>query len=236
MKDTIYRKLVELLKIKHIIILLISILLLFLIISISTISLAKPGTPVSILFGLINFTKDDSLFSKKTVIKYIMQHDTIIKNKTQYDTVTRIKYVNQSLQKSPTNCSYQVSADEGTMRRIIEAESEAVIKEDISIIKDIFASDAIIKNVTNGQQWNDPISFYENKFNQLSYSDALNFSLKLIRQDGDEATLTSASKGNYVIKNDPNNKLSYSNPPGSNKWILKKDNNSCWKISQFSFR
>lgn len=132
-------------------------------------------------------------------------------------------------------CTYQISSDEGTMRRLIEAESDAVNKGDISIIKDIFSSDAIIEDKESNTKWTDPISHYEKLFSELVYTSSINYSIKLIKMAEDEIIFTSSSQGRYTSKINPSNKEQYNNPPGSNEWVFKKNSDGCWKIIRFTF-
>ncbi len=132
-------------------------------------------------------------------------------------------------------CTYFVSSDEGTIRRIIEAEAEAVNKGDMKIIAELYATDATILDAGSGKMWNDPKAFYENNFHRFIFSDAINYSINRIGMDKQIATFTSASKGYYTNKA-THVTLEYSNPPGTSEWILIRNSGcGCWRISKFTF-
>ncbi len=120
------------------------------------------------------------------------------------------------------------------MRRMIQAESEAANAGDISIIRRIFAPDAVIRDASNGNEWTDPIKRYGQLFGEFSFAGAINYSVSQVGNNGREVTFRSASRGTYVNRA-THKQNDYNNPPGSNEWVFRKNNDSCWVISRFTF-
>nr|NQU93346.1 hypothetical protein [Bacteroidota bacterium] len=186
---------------------------------------AKPNSEISVLWGLIKITKRDVKILPRIIIN-------IVVFLTLIGGLIFLNFYIPSVQ--ITNCPYQISAYEGTMKRLIEAESEAVNTGDISTIKAIFAPDAIIKDALIGKQWNDPIAYYSKNFKEFIYTDAVNYAINRIDIGTQNAIFTSASKGKYTnIKSQIT--FDYNNSPGTNEWIFKKNSDGCWVISKFTY-
>ena len=133
-----------------------------------------------------------------------------------------------------TPCPYQAVTDENTIAQLIQAESEAVKKEDISIIQAIFAEDAIIRDAVSGDTWNDPIIRYEALFTNVDFTHAIH---PEIQPAGDGITTNAAwfisgSRGSYEGVGFSG---SYDNPPGSDHWTFGKNSFGCWIITEFTF-
>jgi hypothetical protein len=141
-------------------------------------------------------------------------------------------------------CRYQANTDKDAIPQIIHAESEAVNREDISIIRAIFAEDAIIQDAVSGEEWNDPIGRYETLFEDVDFTDAIHFEIQPAGAGMIENVVvwfTSGSEGRYRVggggwnsyfntsSSDP------STPFGSEHWTLKKNRAGCWVITEFTF-
>jgi hypothetical protein len=142
-----------------------------------------------------------------------------------------------SLPKKPS-CPYPYQADinDDTMRRLIQAESDATLNEDMSIIRAIFAEDAPIRDVAGNKLWPNPIDRYEKDLfvntNFISLSHA-NFQSKGIATDRNIAWATTASQGSFVTPG--GNPYSFNNPPGSDHWTFGQNSSGCWVITELSF-
>lgn len=133
-------------------------------------------------------------------------------------------------------CPYQQpDAGADTMIRLIKAETEAVKTENIEIIRQIFAREAIIKDAQSGKIWADPVARYSTLFENTDFADLLHYEIQPVGPGGlmDVAWFTSASKGSFTTTN--GKRSEFDNPPGSNHWILRKDRFGCWVITDFSF-
>jgi hypothetical protein len=133
-------------------------------------------------------------------------------------------------------CPYQADNDKDTIRRLVHAESEAVKRKDISIIKAIFAEHAIIQDGANSEQkWNDPVVRYETLFAETTFTEAIHFEAQPVG-DGITVTIawfTSGSKGEYVTGDGHSG--SYDNPACSDHWTFEKNRSGCWVITRFTF-
>jgi ketosteroid isomerase-like protein len=192
--------------------------------------IAKPNNVVKL--GFISFTKDEIQGKITKVQKIIIVIVAIIVGCIPIYFYIPFYFPISSVPISDR--PYQIRADEEIMTRLIEAEAKAVNNRDICIIRNIFTSDAIIEDVINQRRWTDPVAHYESTFQELSYTNAINYSIKQTSNVRDEVTYTSASRGRFI-----NNKNhipgEYNNPPGSNEWVFKKDSDGCWRIIRFRY-
>jgi hypothetical protein len=185
---------------------------------------AKPEKEVS-FFRVIRFTKNDN----NKMITKIAISSVIYVIIVAFFSCVIMYYTNK-----PIECPYNITAADGTIRSLIDAESQAVNTNSISIIKDIYSSNAVIKDSLSGKQWNDPVEYYDTLFKEYEYNGAINYDINQIEFDKLKAIYTSASKGRY--KNKTLNKTSeYDNKPGSNEWRFSINNDGCWEISSFTF-
>jgi len=137
---------------------------------------------------------------------------------------------------SPTpTCLPQAGGDEETITRLIHAEAEAVLKEDILIIRAIFAENAVIRDGGSEEQWNDPISRYNKLFAETRFTDAVHFDIQPAGPgiSGNVAYFTSGSRGSYVTTDGYSG--SYDHPPCSDHWTFSRNGAACWVITEFTF-
>lgn len=132
-------------------------------------------------------------------------------------------------------CPYAGNSDEATITNIIQAEAEAVNKEDISIIRNIFESNALIRFEGNGTEWNDPIVHYTEEFENADVVNAVHFNIQPTGQGivNDTAWFISGSSGTTIYKD--GKRLDYHNELGMDTWVLKKNNLGCWVIVKFTY-
>ena len=125
---------------------------------------------------------------------------------------------------SGTVCAYDGRSDEVTITNKIQAEAEAVNKEDISVIRNIFASNAVIRydGESGSEEWNDPVSFYKSKFDEADFVTAVHFNIQPDDKGltSDTAWFISGSSGKMVFPDDSS--IEYHNEVGSDRWTLKK--------------
>lgn len=134
----------------------------------------------------------------------------------------------------PMSCPYQAGTDEDTIVRLIQAESEAVNNEDISIIQAIFAKDALIRDEASGEEWHDPTARYATLFANVDFTNASHFEIQPVGAGttANAAWFTSGSRGSYAGVGFSE---SYDNPPGSDHWTFGKNSSGCWVITNFTF-
>lgn len=133
-------------------------------------------------------------------------------------------------------CPYQAETSGKTIINLIHTESEAVKKGNISIIKQIFARDAIIRNRSTGEQWTNPLTRYEVLFENAVFIDAEHFQIEEQGVTETIAHFTSGSRGKYYRKDNPSNIMTYDNPSPSDEWTFGKNSRGCWVITSFTFR
>jgi uncharacterized membrane protein YeaQ/YmgE (transglycosylase-associated protein family) len=136
----------------------------------------------------------------------------------------------------PRTCRYGGATPVASIELVIQAEAEAAKSKDISIIQAIFAKEAIVRDGSSGQLWNDPIARYETLFNNTTFTNAEHLEIQPAGP-GNKSTIawfTSASRGSYVsnIDSQPH---SYDNPPLADHWTLSKNSMGCWVITNFTF-
>ena len=139
---------------------------------------------------------------------------------------------------TPYPCPYHAPTDHDTIFKLIEAEAIAVNTEDIKIILEIFAPDAMFYDYQydSPQTWEGPIKRYKDDlFLNADIRELKHFGISPAGQgvDGDTAYYTSGSSGK--IKINGGDTKDFSNPPGSDHWILEKDEHGCWVIVRMEF-
>ncbi len=142
-------------------------------------------------------------------------------------------------------CPYQAQTDMETIDRLIQAEGEAVVREDISLIRAIFVPDAIIRRGDTGEQWNNPVTYYTNLFSALDFTQATHYGIQPAGPGITEsvAYFTSGSRITYgptgatpvFQDNPPTPPASPSTQYGSEHWTLQKNRAGCWQITELVF-
>ena len=125
------------------------------------------------------------------------------------------------------------ASDEETIRAVIDAEAQAVLAEDIDLIRDIFAPDAVITDGETGNSRSDPIERYREKFEREVHYEIIheNFRISII---GREATVINDCRGGWAFESAPAQRMTYHNY-GSDRWTLRKTDNGCWRIVDFTY-
>lgn len=136
----------------------------------------------------------------------------------------------------PPACIYASAAktDTEAIPWLINQEAQANISEDIDLIKEIFADDAMIVDYYNKNSpviWRNPDDRYTQLFIDADYIAARNTDIKAILISGDTAYYTSASDGTFKANGQT---VWYANPDDANHWTVKKIS-GCWKIIKFEF-
>ena len=141
------------------------------------------------------------------------------------------------------HCPYQGKTDEGTIKNLIQAESQAANSQDIEIIKNIFSPNARITkwNGNNKDEWNDPVIYYQLLFQQNEFKNAEHFNILPVESGITQgvAWYVSGSRGSYRTKPSTtwNEYINLSIPGtryGSDHWVFRKDNKGCWSIANFA--
>lgn len=138
-----------------------------------------------------------------------------------------------------TPCVYsnEAKTDPEAIVWLIEHEAQAVVSEDMVLIKAIFTEDAIIVDAAaNGgtpQRWINPIDRYEMLFSNYNFLAAQNTNIMATDPiNGATAVYTSGSDGKYMKNN--GQPLEYHNPNNASRWTATKID-GCWKITMFEF-
>jgi len=151
------------------------------------------------------------------------------------------------LSPTPHICSFQSQTDNETIGNLIEAEADASNTKDLSTILIIFAPNATFYDYAQSptKTWVGPNARYKDDLFQttelrgVKHFDILPVGLGI---DGNIASYTSGSKGSY--RNGEGNWTDFFNGSlistpstkyGSEHWILKKNTNGCWVITQMEF-
>jgi hypothetical protein len=137
---------------------------------------------------------------------------------------------------TPT-CPYQAITDTGIITRLIEAEAQAILDEDISIIRAIFAEDATIWDAARDERWEDPIARYAALFANTDFIEDVHFEVQPAGPGITEnvAYFTSGSKGKFISVDDPSQTHEFDNPDCSDHWTFGRNSAGCWVITNFTF-
>jgi len=202
---------------------LITLLAIFSIIYLIAYLLAEPGKEFK--FGFIKITKKDE--KKKAIILIIF---VVVLTISSLILLLTVFSKPETHPNNLDNCPCHLSLDEAIARKLIESEAEAVNSKDLNLIREIFFANAKIINQNNpNQMCNDPIVHYGNVFKN-EYTRAVNYYIQPENNINDSVMIfTSASSGMF-------NNQAYYNPPVSNRWVIKKDKDGCWKIAEFSYK
>lgn len=135
-------------------------------------------------------------------------------------------------------CVYTDAAktDPEAISWLIENEAQAVVAEDLGLIKEIFAGDAIIVDAASQggtpQRWVNPINRYQPLFKDYDFLEAENTNIKATGPiNNDTVEYISGSQGMYTVSGQT---YSYQNPDNASQWTATKIN-GCWKITRFEF-
>ena len=138
-----------------------------------------------------------------------------------------------------TVCPYEGATDEITITNLINAEAEALNREDISIISTIYSSDAFIRFVfSDGSYWDtyDPIKKYKEDFSGVDFK---NLKHSFIQPDGEGITNDTArfiSDSSGTVTGSDGVPIQYQNEVGSDSWVLKKNSAGCWIIVEHIYQ
>ena len=134
-------------------------------------------------------------------------------------------------------CIYSDAAatDPEAIAWLIEQEPQAVVSEDMNLIKGIFAEDAKIVDYFNRSSptiWSNPIDRYQPLFKDYQYIDAQNTNIKATGPiSGDTVKYISGSHGTYTFKGQS---YKFQNLDDASHWTATKIK-GCWKITRFDF-
>jgi hypothetical protein len=137
----------------------------------------------------------------------------------------------------PAKCAYAgfAKTDPEAITWLIEHEAQAVVDEDLGLIKEIFAENAIIVDYFEANSpsiWNNPIARYQPLFKDYQFIDTRNTNIRATGPiNGDTVEYISGSHGSYRVNGQT---TSYKNPDDASRWKVTKIN-GCWKITRFEF-
>ena len=134
---------------------------------------------------------------------------------------------------TPTPCFCQSATGDDTLRCLINAESEAANKNNLTLIQQIFAHDATIFRGDTRKTWDAPIAYYTSTFASLKFTEAKHFDIRQIEITAQVAKYTSGSSGYYA---EPGaTPTPYDNKNPSEHWVFGKNDRGCWVITRFEF-
>jgi hypothetical protein len=151
---------------------------------------------------------------------------------------TRVPTVAPTPTLTPTPvCPYRASTDAESIVSLIDAEAQAVLNEDLSIIQAIFAEDAVIRDATKDDPFVDPASRYATLFTNADYLEIVHYEVQPAGSGitGSVAYFTSGSKGRFTSADDPSTVHEFENDPCSDHWTFGRDGAGCWVIINFTF-
>jgi hypothetical protein len=112
----------------------------------------------------------------------------------------------------------------------------------ISIIEDIFAQNAHIRDEREDLDWYDPVARYTELLEAVRYTGAEHYEIQVIEIRRDEthkkdvAWVTSGARGYYDLVRDNEGYIYYETHPGADHWTFEKDDaTGCWVIVEFVF-
>jgi len=140
-----------------------------------------------------------------------------------------------TLTPTPTpTCAVTATTDAETLFAIIDAEAQAVLSEDIELIKAIFAPDAIIRNEATGQEWDSPEAYYTEKFRNEVHCRVEHYDYHILKLTKTEALVTTRGRGEWGWEAQGCT-MTYENPPDADQWRFRKDAFGCWWIVRFTY-
>jgi hypothetical protein len=141
----------------------------------------------------------------------------------------------------PPNCFYEGSTVEETLSNLVNAEGEAVEKEDITIIFLIFGRNAQITRAdTPPETWRDVMQYYQEKFANEEHFRVDHGSLNLQLLTAEGAFAITDSSGEWMWEQDLADvplptPMTYTNPAGSDHWTFARNDSGCWVINDFTY-
>jgi hypothetical protein len=130
-------------------------------------------------------------------------------------------------------CPYAQASDQQTIIAVINAEAEAVLAENLDIIREIFAPYAAITDGATGDTWSDPVQRYRQKFRREIHFEIIHENFR-VNVSGNEATVTNDSRGAWAFEATPTQRTPY-HSYGGDQWTLRKTGNGCWRIVSFTY-
>ncbi len=132
------------------------------------------------------------------------------------------------------SCPYQTQTDLETITNILNAEANAILQKDINVIKQIYADNAVIKDVQSGQTWNSPVTKYQELFAERDFQKLEHFALQLVKNTGQMAWVTGGVRGHdvYISSGQVED---FESDTHSDHWIFEKNENGCWIITALDF-
>jgi len=197
--------------------------------------------PLSIIFLISGILVAQS-FSRPVGIIALISKSTITPTPTLTPTATFT--LTLTLTTTPTiSCPYQGANDHQTIVNLIQAEALASNTEDLSIIQEIFAPNAVFHDYSPepSKIWIGPIARYKDDLflntdlQNVEHFDILPAGNGIV---GDRATYTSGSHVEYKVGDTWESKTNGSSKTtkyGSDHWILAKNDLGCWVIEEFDF-
>ncbi len=143
----------------------------------------------------------------------------------------------ETVQAPPVNsdCPYAGDSDLATLTNLINAEAEAIIAEDMDIIRKIFAPNAFFSYADGQQTWNTAEARYRELFDTATIRNPRHFGIAPTGEGitAMKAWMISGSSGTYIPNGgDP---VDYYNEPGKDTWVMIRNFYGCWVISEFRF-
>lgn len=140
-----------------------------------------------------------------------------------------------TLTPTPTpTCAITAPTDAETLFALIDAEAQAILSEDIQLIKAVFAPDAIIRNEATDQEWDSPEAYYTEKFRNEVHCRAEHYNYRILKLTDEQALVTTGNRGQWGWETDECT-MTYENPPGADQWHFRKDAFGCWQIVRFAY-
>lgn len=134
---------------------------------------------------------------------------------------------------TPT-CAVTAPTDTDTLFALIDAEAQAILSEDIELIKVIFDPGAIIRNKATDQQWGSPEVYYAEKFENEVHCRAEHYDYRITKLTDEEALVTTGNRGEWGWEADGCT-TTYEHPPGADQWHFRRDALGCWRIVSFTY-
>ena len=134
---------------------------------------------------------------------------------------------------TPT-CPVTAPTDADTLFALVDAEAQAVLSEDIDLIKAIFAPDAIIRNEATDQEWDSPEVYYAEKFQNEIHCRAEHYDYRLLKLTDEEGLVSTGNRGEWGWEAE-GCAMTYESPPGADQWHFRKDTFDCWQIVRFTY-
>ena len=135
----------------------------------------------------------------------------------------------------PSVCAYGNVTDAEAIRWLIDQETQAVVSENITLIKGIFQDEAKIIDYFDKSApivWSNPLDRYQTLFRDYEFIDAQNTNIRSMGAiNGDTAYYMSGSHGTYIHNGQTSR---FQNPDDASHWTVTRVN-GCWKIAKFDF-